>query len=76
MSDKKILTFLEISSLKIKCIVIDINKKNEFNILGEVETSSKGIHNDRVVDANKAFDSIQMCIDEIEKKSKTKRKRR
>tara|TARA_Y100000590_G_C15695307_1_gene1004904 strand:+ start:504 stop:1763 length:1260 start_codon:yes stop_codon:yes gene_type:complete len=72
MKNNKILNLLEIKSPFLRLLSISSEGKNKQKILGEVTIPSKGILNDTITNVEEATQSIQSCIDEMEKKTKNK----
>ncbi len=53
----------------ISCLIFKIKNNNEFEILSTSTKPSDGIHNDIIINLNKASDSIRVCVSDAEKKA-------
>jgi len=69
MAEENIKAIIELSNVKIKCIIFknDVNLKTE--ILSSSICDSKGIHNGVIVNSSQASDVIRACLSEAEKKA-------
>ena len=65
---------IELGNLYIKCLIFKINN-NKTEILSTHINSSEGIHNDVVINLNKATNAIRSCISNAEKKAKVSLKK-
>jgi len=65
---------VELGNLKIRCLIFKINNR-EAEILSTHINSSEGIHNDVVVNLEKATNVIRSCISNAEKKAKVSLKK-
>ena len=61
---------IELGNKNLKCLIFKIKKNNDTEILSTSITPSEGIHNDVVINLNKASSSIRLCISTAEKKAK------
>ena len=59
---------IELGNKKIKCLICKINNSSE--ILSTSVTLSEGIHNDLIVNLEKATNAIRSCISSAERKAK------
>ena len=66
---------IELSNSNLKCLIFQINKNNDSEILSATVTSSEGIYNDVAINLKKASDSIRMSISTAEKKAKVSLKK-
>jgi len=69
MNDNGPIGIIELGNKNLKCFIFNINKKNNLEILSNSITPSEGIHNDAVINLNKATNSIRASISEAEKKA-------
>ena len=60
---------IELGEISIKCLIFKINN-NEVEILSTSIVPSQGIHNDVVINLEKASNAIRSCISTAEKKAK------
>ena len=65
---------IELDNLNLKCIIFKIND-NKIEILSMATTQSEGIHNDVIVNLDKATNAIRLCIGAAEKKAQTSLKK-
>ena len=70
MSPKTPIGIIELGNLHIRCLIFQINSKNDVEILSASKNKSDGIHNNVIVNLSKAAKSIRECIGEAEKKAK------
>ena len=66
MTTKKL--FIELINKKIIFLVIEFYKDNNFKVLDEINTTSKGLENGNIVDLEECVSTIQDCLFKIEKR--------
>ena len=69
MSSNHPIGIIELGNLNIKCVIFEINN-DKIEIISNVISPSAGIHNDTVVNLDKATNAIRSCISSAEKKAK------
>ncbi len=66
---KKIVTFMDIASDTITCIVLSFKEDNTFQVIGYTKNQSLGIRKGAIVDINLAVQSLGKVVEEIEKQT-------
>ena len=66
---------IELGDLHLKCIIFQINKDNSLEVLSTSISSSLGIHNDIIINLEKASNAIRTCISLCENKAKVSLKK-
>ena len=69
MDSQEAIGIIELGNLNLKCLIYKINNNNQ-EILSATTTPSEGIHNDVVMNLEKASDAIRLSISTAEKKAK------
>ena len=70
MDNKEPQGIIELDDINIKCLIFQVNDNNDAEILSTSIKPSDGIHNDIIVNLEKASNVIRSCISEAEKKAK------
>ena len=66
---------IELDDVYLKCIIFQINEDNSLEVLSTSISSSLGIHNDIIVNLEKASNSIRTCVSACENKAKVSLKK-
>ncbi|MDC1476414.1 hypothetical protein N8084_02830 [Pelagibacteraceae bacterium] len=69
MNPDDLIGIIELGNKKIKCLICKINN-NSSEILSTSVTPSEGIHNDLIINLEKATNAIRSCISSAERKAK------
>ena len=66
---------IELDDAYLKCIIFQIKEDNSLEVLSTSISSSLGIHNDTIVNLEKATNTIRACVSACEKKAKVSLKK-
>ena len=69
MSSNYPIGIIELGNFNIKCVIFEIDS-NKVEIISNIISPSEGIHNDTIVNLEKATNAIRSCISSAEKKAK------
>ena len=66
---------IELNDVYLKCIIFQINNDNSLEVLSTSISSSLGIHNDAIINLEKASSAIRTCVSSCENKAKVSLKK-
>ena len=75
MDSEKIIGVLELGTIYLKSMIVQLSDDNELEILGTSYVQSKGIHNGVIINLADATNSIRNSLADVEKKSKVSLKK-
>jgi cell division protein FtsA len=75
MNSAEPIGIIELDNVNLKCFIFKIKEDNNLEILSTSVSSSNGIHNDVIVNLEKASSSIRACVSACENKAKVSLKK-